>query len=94
MAFAESVFARDDTLLGTCQALAEDFGFNPLFLRILFALALFWSPAAACAAYAGLGAVVALSRWIAPNPPQRAATQAAAEEHPSPDRHEDLPLAA
>ena len=57
MASARSIVARDDTLLGVCFALGEDFGFNPLYLRILFALVIFWSPTAAVAAYAVLGAV-------------------------------------
>lgn len=59
---------RDDTLLGVCQALAEDFGLNPIFLRIGFGLLLFWHPDAALGAYFGLGIVVLLSRLLAPNP--------------------------
>jgi phage shock protein C len=60
--------ARDDTLLGACFALGEDFGFNPLYLRILFAFAIFWSPAIAFAAYAALTALVTLTRWLVPDP--------------------------
>ncbi|HYJ83750.1 MAG TPA: PspC domain-containing protein [Allosphingosinicella sp.] len=66
---ASSIIARDDTLLGACYAVGEDFGFNPLYLRILFAFGILWSPAIAFTAYAALTAVVALSRWLAPNPP-------------------------
>lgn len=68
MARAGSIIARDDTLFGVCFALGQDFGFNPLYLRILFAIVLFWSPAAAFGGYAVLGAVVAVSRWLAPDP--------------------------
>ncbi len=68
MAIAGSIIARDDTVLGVCFALGQDFGFNPLYLRLLFAAVLFWSPAAAFGGYAALGAVVAFSRWIAPDP--------------------------
>ena len=68
MATAGSVIAREDTLLGVCQAIGEDFGFNPLYLRILFAVVLFWSPIGAFAGYAVLGAIVAFSRWLAPVP--------------------------
>ena len=34
MASAGSIIARDDTLLGVCFALGEDFGFNPVYLRV------------------------------------------------------------
>jgi phage shock protein PspC (stress-responsive transcriptional regulator) len=91
MASEGSIIARDDTLLGVCFAIGQDFGFNPLYLRILFAVVLFWSPAAAFGGYAVLGAIVALSRRIAPDPaPVEAAPQADCESEP----REELPLAA
>jgi len=65
---ATSVLARDDTFFGVCQALGEDFRFNPLFLRLAFAGLLFWNPLAAVAAYAGAGVVVGVSRWFVPGP--------------------------
>lgn len=68
MSSARSIVARDDTLLGVCFALGEDFGFNPVFLRALLAVIVLWSLPAALAVYASLGALVAVSRWIAPNP--------------------------
>ena len=61
-------FGRDDTFFGVCAALGEDFGFNPLYLRLGFAALLFYSPVAAISAYLGLGLVVLASRLIAPNP--------------------------
>ncbi|HEX8223163.1 MAG TPA: PspC domain-containing protein [Allosphingosinicella sp.] len=89
MATYRSILARDDTLLGFCFAIADDFGFNPLYLRILFAVVLFWSPTGAFGGYALLGAVVALSRWLAPDP---VAAEAAAEVHDEPC--DDFQLAA
>lgn len=68
MTGARSVFARDDTLFGACHALGEDFGFNPTWLRALFALGLFLSPAAAVAGYAACAALVAVARWLVPDP--------------------------
>jgi phage shock protein PspC (stress-responsive transcriptional regulator) len=65
---AGSTIARDDTLLGACYALGEDFGFNPLYLRFLFAIAIFWSPPVALIAYAALTALVTLTRWLVPDP--------------------------
>jgi len=63
---ATSVLARDDTFFGVCQALGEDFRFNPLFLRLAFAGLLFWNPLAAIGAYAAAGLVVGVSRWFVP----------------------------
>lgn len=63
-----SVFARDHTIIGVCEALGEDFGFNPVFLRIAFSLGLFFSHWGAIAVYAGLGLLVAFTRFAVPNP--------------------------
>jgi phage shock protein C len=70
-------FTREDTFLGVCQAIGEDFGFNPLLLRLVFAGAMFWNLAATLAAYAVVGLVVLASRLLAPNP--RAAKPASQE---------------
>jgi phage shock protein PspC (stress-responsive transcriptional regulator) len=87
--------ARDDTLLGACYAMGEDFGFNPLYLRILFAFGVLSSPAVALTAYAALTAIVVLSRWMVPNPPQsvRLETESWAGGAPA-DFQEELQLAA
>ncbi|HEX8511588.1 MAG TPA: PspC domain-containing protein [Allosphingosinicella sp.] len=60
--------ARDDTLLGACYAIGEDFGFNPFYLRLVFAVALLAFPVMALTAYAALTALVTLARWLVPNP--------------------------
>ncbi|HEX8366048.1 MAG TPA: PspC domain-containing protein [Allosphingosinicella sp.] len=93
----QSVFSREDTLFGVCFALGADFGFDPTWLRLLFAVLLFWSPVAAVGAYAVVGMLVALSRWLAPNPVDAAAEadDAQAGAHgPLGAELEDLPLAA
>ncbi len=78
------VYARDHTLLGICEAIGEDFGFNPLFLRVPLAVCLLLNPTAVFGTYFGLGLIVALSRFLAPNPrPAAAAAQAAAAEAPA-----------
>lgn len=64
---------RDDTFLGVCQAIGDDFGFNPIFLRLAFALPLLYAPVATLAAYFGLGLVVLASRLLSPNPKARKA---------------------
>jgi phage shock protein C len=91
MATPRSIIARDDTVLGICFAIGEDFGFNPLYLRLLFAVILFWSPIGAFAGYAALGAIVAFSRWVAPDP---ASAEEAAQDECLDERCEELPLAA
>ena len=75
MASAGSIIARDDTLLGVCFALGEDFGFNPVYLRVPLAAIVLWSLPAALGAYAALGVLVAFSRWLAPNPAPAVATE-------------------
>ena len=89
MARALSFIAREDTLLGACFALAEDFGINPLYLRVAFALGLFFSPAGAIAAYAATFVVVTVSRLAAPDPLPVEAEAIADEPAPG-----ELPLAA
>lgn len=71
---------RNHTILGVCEAIGEDFGFNPVFLRVPFAAMVLWSPVIAIAAYFGVGAVVLLSRVLFPN---GKSTQHVAEQ-PSP----------
>jgi phage shock protein C len=77
-----NVLARDDTFLGVCEALGEDFGFNPLWLRIALGVAVLWNPLWALAAYAGLGTIVAAARWIAPKPRRAAAAEPTAPAAP------------
>jgi phage shock protein C len=62
-----AVFARSDTLLGVCEALGEDFGFNPLYLRVTLGVLMIWYPVAVLGAYAAAGAIVAFSRLLYPN---------------------------
>ena len=60
---------REDTLLGVCEALGQDFGFNAQYLRIALAVALFWHPVGVVAAYAGAAVLVLFSRIAVPNKP-------------------------
>jgi len=59
---------RSHTILGVCEAIGEDFGFNPTFLRIPFAASVLYSPLLAIGAYLALGLVVLASRLIFPKP--------------------------
>jgi phage shock protein C len=57
---------RSHTILGVCEAIGEDFGFNPTFLRVPFAATVLWNPLAAIGGYFALGAVVLASRLLFP----------------------------
>lgn len=63
-----NLLTRDDTFFGVCEAIGEDFGFHANWLRLGLAVALFFSPTAVIGGYFAAGILVALSRWIAPNP--------------------------
>src|SRR3546814_14849906 len=39
-----NLFRRRDTFFGICEAVGQDFGFNPLFLRLAFIAPLFFFP--------------------------------------------------
>jgi phage shock protein PspC (stress-responsive transcriptional regulator) len=90
------VYARDHTLLGICEALGEDLGFNPVFLRVPLAVCLLLNPWAVVATYAGLGILVAFTRLVAPNPRQAAAieAEAAPAEAERAEAEPDMALAA
>ena len=60
---------RSDTILGVCEAIGQDFGFNPLWLRLAFVASIFFAPMAGIATYLGLGLIVAATRYFAPNKP-------------------------
>ncbi len=66
--FLPSIFARSDTLLGVCQAIGDDLGFNPTYLRVALAVTVFFNFAAAVAVYLAAGAVVLISRLIYRSP--------------------------
>ena len=70
---------RNDTILGVCEAIGEDFGFNPNFLRIPLAAMVIWSPLAAISIYFGLGVLVAASRWLFPD--RRSVSALSVTEH-------------
>jgi len=60
---------RNDTILGVCEAIGRDFGFNPLWLRLAFIAPLFFAPTMTIAAYFALGLVVAAVNWLSPDKP-------------------------
>ena len=57
---------RSHTILGVCEAIGENFGFNPTFLRIPLAASVIWNPVIALSTYFGLGVIVLASRLLFP----------------------------
>ena len=80
-----NLFTRDDTLFGVCQGLGEDLGFHPNLLRVPFAVMLLWNPAVVLALYLGLGMVLAMVRWISPDPRPAVAVGEAGEAEAASD---------
>ena len=58
---------RIDTILGVCEAIGQDFGFHPNWLRVALACLVYFAPAAVIGGYVALGLAVAVSRWVAPD---------------------------
>jgi phage shock protein PspC (stress-responsive transcriptional regulator) len=83
---------RNDTILGVCEAIGRDFGFNPIWLRLAFIAPLFFAPTATILAYFGLGAVVGLINWFSPDQP--AAQQVVDVQAIAIEENEALPIAA
>lgn len=74
---------RSHTLLGICEGIGEDFGFNANYLRVPFAMIVLYSPSIAIAAYLALGLVVLASRLLFPDakPAAAPATSAIAADN-------------
>jgi phage shock protein C len=96
--FETNVFwGRDDTGLGVCAALGEDFGFNPIYLRIALAFGVYLNPIATIAAYLAAGIVIVATRLLVPNPRvAEARTAEAVEDRPveAPEEQMELAIAA
>lgn len=72
---------RSHTILGVCEAIGEDFGFNPVFLRIPFAASVIYSPLLAIGIYLALGLAVLGSRTLFP---RKAAVEQPVDEFAEP----------
>ncbi len=59
--------APKDNLLGICNALGSDFGFNPLWLRLALGAVFVVQPVGVVVAYLALGLVVLAARLVFPN---------------------------
>ena len=62
-----NLLMRHDTILGVCEAIGQDFGFNPNWLRIAFCAPIYWNPGVVVGVYLALGVLVAASRYAFPD---------------------------
>lgn len=69
---------RSHTILGVCEAIGEDFGFNPIFLRAPLAASVILDPKIAIGVYLALGLIVLISRVIFPKPKAQQSVQSEA----------------
>jgi phage shock protein PspC (stress-responsive transcriptional regulator) len=75
---------RRDTFLGVFEAIGQDLGINPNWLRIPFAALILWNPEVIIGLYLALGIVVAATRWFFPaerKAESRAGAEAASDVH-------------
>src|SRR5687767_10417211 len=79
---------RSDTILGVCEAIGQDLGFNPLYLRLVFAGLFYFNPLMVIGSYVALGAGVALARWVYPVPTAAIAQPAANPASPVADNED------
>ena len=84
---------RSHTILGVCEAIGEDFGFNPIILRVPFAASVLWSPIWAIGAYLALGLVVLASRLLFPKA-KPAGVEAIEAENPAASEQQEFAKAA
>jgi len=92
-----NLFRRRDTFFGICEAVGQDFGFNPLWLRLAFVAPLFFFPVQTFIGYFALGLVVLASRLIFPAKRAAAAQPAPSTVEvaaPQAEKTEELALAA
>ncbi len=90
-----NLFRRRDTFFGICEAVGQDFGFNPLYLRLAFIAPLFFFPVQTFAAYFALGLVVLASRLLFPaQAAGQPALTAIETDAPQAEKTSELALAA
>lgn len=62
-----NLMLRNDTILGVCEALGQDFGVDPMWLRVAFCVPIYWNPAVVVGVYLALGVLVAATRFALPD---------------------------
>ncbi|WP_300974045.1 PspC domain-containing protein [Sphingomonas sp. LHG3406-1] len=92
--FRNNVAFRNDTLLGVCESLGHDLGFNPNFLRVPLSAGIIFAPMLMVGIYLGLGALVFASRTFFPTQVEAVAGHAPVEAPAVTNDEIELPRAA
>lgn len=92
--FRDNIFMRNDTIFGTCQAIGEDLGFNPNYLRVALASGIIVAPFLMVGIYLGLGLAVLAIRTLLADKVQPVARVAEAEALVAGNDEAELPRAA
>jgi phage shock protein C len=85
---------RSHTILGVCEAIGEDFGFNPIFLRIPLAASVIFNPMLSIGVYVALGLGVLASRLLFPKRETPADAPVAPQQRAGANEHSELAKAA
>ena len=92
--FRNNVALRNDTLLGVCEAIGHDLGFNPNFLRVPLAAGIIFAPMTMVGIYLALGLAIMAVRTFVPDRVEKVAV-AKSEAPLTADNNEiELPRAA
>lgn len=62
-----AILDRQAPIFGVCEAIGDDFGFNPNWLRAAMAPLVFWNPVVTLAGYLAVGLLVLATRLILPD---------------------------
>ena len=84
-----NLFSRQDTFFGICEAVGQDFGFNPLWLRLALGAAFVLQPVGVVVSYLALGLVVLVSRLAFPSSAKPKQQQVALPQAPDRAAAED-----
>ncbi|UUR09112.1 PspC domain-containing protein [Sphingomonas glaciei] len=91
--FRNNVAFRNDTILGVCEALGHDLGFNPNFLRVPLGAGIIFAPVAMLGIYVALGVIVFVSRTFFPDKIEQVAEPAVQVEELPTALNEQVELA-
>ena len=83
---------QSHTIFGVCEAIGEDFGFNPVLLRVPFAASVLWSPLWAIVAYLARKAMRERGERATPPPPRESNAPSGREAQnlePEPSRNSE-----
>lgn len=91
--FRNNVAFRNDTLLGVCESLGHDLGFNPMFLRVPLGGGIIFAPLLMVGIYLGLGVLVFVSRTFFPDKIRQVAQPAVSADASATVSNEQVELA-